>query len=146
MMKMKTTSPIIRTYDELIQIPTLIGRYEYLKLGGRVGEQTFGFDRYLNQQFYHSNQWRPVRDYVISRDLGRDLAMEGYDIYGKIYIHHMNPMIQTDILYSNPDIVDPRFLICTSHRMHLAIHYSDASQLVLDPIERTPNDTCPWKK
>lgn len=145
-MKMKTTSPIIRTYDELIQIPTLIGRYEYLKLGGRVGEQTFGFDRYLNQQFYHSNQWRPVRDYVISRDLGRDLAMEGYDIYGKIYIHHMNPMIQTDILYSNPDIVDPRFLICTSHRMHLAIHYSDASQLVLDPIERTPNDTCPWKK
>lgn len=145
-MKMKTTSPIIRTYDELIQIPTLIGRYEYLRLGGRVGEQTFGFDRYLNQKFYHSNQWRPVRDYVISRDLGCDLAMEGYDIYGKIYIHHMNPMIQTDILYSNPDIVDPRFLICTSHRMHLAIHYGDASLLVLDPIERTPNDTCPWKK
>lgn len=139
------TSSIIRTYSDLIQIPTLIGRFEYLKLDGKVGEPTFGFDRYLNQQFYHSNLWRPIRDYVISRDLGRELAMEGYDIHGKIYIHHMNPMIQKDIVYSNPDILDPEYLICTSHRMHNAIHYGDVSLLMLDPIERTPNDTCPWK-
>ena len=144
--KTKTMSPIIRTYSELIQIPTLIGRFEYLKLGGKVGEQTFGYDRYLNQQFYHSDQWRSIRDYINSRDLGRELAMEGYDIYGKIYIHHMNPMIQRDIVCSNADILDPEFLICASHRMHNAIHYGDASLLILDPIERKPNDTCPWKR
>lgn len=142
---MKTKTTIIRTYSELMSIPTFLGRYEYLKLDGRVGQETFGFDRYLNQRFYHSDEWRSVRDYVIVRDLGCDLAMEGYEIQRKIYIHHMNPITQKDIECSNADILNPEFLICTTHITHNAIHYADASLLATGPIERRPNDTCPWK-
>lgn len=142
---MKTTSPIIRTYSEMIQIPTFIDRFEYLRLDGRVGVETFGFDRYLNQRFYHSSEWRSIRDYIIARDLGCDLAMEGYEIYGKIYIHHMNPITQMDIVHSNADMLDPEFLVCTTHNTHNAIHYGDVSLLVTGPVERRPNDTCPWK-
>lgn len=139
------TTSIIRTYSELIRIGSFIDRFEYLKLSGQVGVDTFGFDRYLNQSFYHSSEWRSIRDYVITRDLGCDLGIEGYEIHGRIYIHHMNPITQKDIVCSNADIIDPEFLICTTHDTHNAIHYGDASLLVIAPIERRPNDTCPWK-
>lgn len=139
------TTPTIRTYSELIRIKSFVERFEYLKLSGQVGVDTFGFDRYLNQSFYHSSEWRSVRDYVITRDFGCDLGMEGYEIHGRIYIHHMNPITQKDIVHSNADIIDPEFLICTTHDTHNAIHYGDASLLVTGPIERRPNDTCPWK-
>lgn len=142
---MKKTRTTIKTYSELIRFPTFIERYEYLKLDGHVGVETFGFDRYMNQRFYHSDEWRSIRDYVIARDLGRDLAMDGYDIYDKIYIHHMNPITQMDIVNFNADMIDPEFLICTTHNTHNAIHYGNASLLITGPIERRPNDTCPWK-
>ena len=136
---------IMRTYSELITIPTFRKRYEYLKLRGRVGEDTFGFDRYLNQVFYKSKEWKSIRDYVIARDLGRDLAMEGYEIYGRILIHHMNPIRKEDILYRSDLLLNPEYLICTSKNTHDAIHFSDDSLLIAEPIERTKNDTCPWK-
>lgn len=136
---------IMRTYSELITIPTFRERYEYLKLRGRVGEDTFGFDRYLNQVFYKSKEWKSIRDYVIARDLGRDLAMEGYEIYGRILIHHMNPIRKEDILYRSDLLLNPEYLICTSKNTHDAIHFSDDSLLIAEPIERTKNDTCPWK-
>ena len=145
-MKTKMTSPIIRTYSELIRLPTFRERFDYLKMDGQVGNETFGFDRYLNQRFYHSTEWRSVRDFVIARDLGRDLGAEGYEIYGKIYIHHMNPITQTDIVHSNANMIDPEFLICTTHDTHNAIHYGDASLLITEPIERKLNDTCPWRR
>jgi len=138
-------SEIIRTYSELIKLPTFLERYEYLRIGNRVGQETFGFDRYLNQALYHSTLWRPVRDKVITRDLGRDLAMEGYEIHGKIYIHHMNPITKEDIVCFNDDIIDPEFLICTSFDTHSAIHYGDSSKIFTGLVERKPNDTCPWK-
>lgn len=136
---------IMRTYSELITIPAFRKRYEYLKLRGRVGEDTFGFDRYLNQVFYKSKEWKSIRDYVIARDLGRDLAMEGYEIYGRILIHHMNPIRKEDILYRSDLLLNPEYLICTSKNTHDAIHFSDDSLLIAEPIERTKNDTCPWK-
>ena len=136
---------IIRTYSELIRLQTFAERFDYLKLDGQVGLETFGYDRYLNQRFYHSSEWRSIRDYIIARDLGCDLGMSGYQIYGKIYIHHMNPITQMDIVHSNVDMIDPEFLICTTHNTHNAIHYGDASLLVTEPIERRPNDTCPWR-
>lgn len=145
MRMMRKTRTTIKTYSELIKLPTFIERYEYLKLDGRVGVETFGFDRYMNQRFYHSDEWRSIRDYVIARDLGRDLAMDGYDIYDKIYIHHMNPITQMDIVNFNADMIDPEFLVCTTHNTHNAIHYGNASLLITGPIERRPNDTCPWK-
>lgn len=143
----KNFQSTIRTYSELIQLPTFIERYRYLKLNGRVGEETFGFERYLNQKFYQTSQeWKRIRNHVIARDLGRDLGCEGYDIYGKIFIHHMNPMAIADIVEFNPDILDPDFLICTSFETHNAIHYGSEELLIADPIERRPNDMCPWKK
>lgn len=144
-MMTKKTNQIIRTYSELVTIPTFEGRFEYLKLDGHVGIETFGFDRYMNQRFYHSSEWRSIRDYVIARDLGCDLAVAGYEIYGKIYIHHLNPITQKDIVRSSAEIIDPEFLICTTHNTHNAIHYGDSSLLITGPIERRPNDTCPWK-
>ena len=136
----------IRTYSELVKLGTFEERFEYLKVCGKVGEETFGFDRYLNQRFYHNtNEWRHIRDYVISRDLGRDLAMEGYDICGRIYVHHMNSIAPDDIVHSEKSILDPEFLICTSFNTHNAIHYGDVSLLITGPVERRPNDTCPWK-
>lgn len=143
----KNFQSTIRTYSELIQLPTFIERYRYLKLNGRVGAETFGFERYLNQKFYQTSQeWKQIRNHVIARDLGRDLGCEGYDIYGKIFIHHMNPMAIDDIVEFNPDILDPDFLICTSFDTHNAIHYGSEELLIADPIERRPNDMCPWKK
>lgn len=137
---------MIRTYSELAALQTYEDRFRYLKLGGSVGSDTFGFDRYLNQQFYRSREWKHIRDLVITRDNGCDLGIEGYEIHGKIYIHHMNPIVQKDILDQTEFLLNPEFLICTTHRTHNAIHYGDESLLTLAPVERSKNDTCPWKK
>lgn len=135
----------IRTYSELIAIPTFQERFRYLQLNGAVGNDTFGFDRYLNQIFYRSQRWRSVRDFVIIRDNGCDLGIEGYEIRSKILIHHMNPITLKDIELESEFLLDPEYLICTSHNTHNAIHYGDESLLITEPIQRTRNDTCPWK-
>lgn len=135
----------IKTYSELIALPTFEERYEYLRLNGRVGEDTFGFDRYLNQNFYRSSEWRRIRDRVIVRDNGCDLAIDDRIIYGKILIHHMNPITDKDLFNLSDILLDPEYLICVSHNTHNAIHYGDGERLVKDPIVRTKNDTCPWK-
>ena len=139
-------STIIRTYSELITLPTFEERYRYLRLGGKVGEDTFGFDRYLNQIFYKSNEWLDVRDYVIVRDGGCDLGMPDREIFGKILVHHMNPIRQEDILRRSKWLLDPEYLICTLKNTHDAIHYGDESLLILAPTERKKNDTCPWRR
>ena len=136
----------IRTYSELIALPTFKERYEYLRLNGRVGEETFGFDRYLNQTFYKSQEWLNIRDEVIIRDNGCDLGVEGYDIHGRILIHHMNPITIDDILQRSDFLLNPEYLISTIKRTHDAIHYGDENLLIDVPIERTKNDTCPWKR
>ena len=135
----------IKTYSELIALPTFEERYEYLRLNGRVGEDTFGFDRYLNQNFYRSAEWRRIRDRVIVRDNGCDLAIDDRIIYGKILIHHMNPITDKDLFNLSDILLDPEYLSCVSHNTHNAIHYGDGERLVKDPIVRTKNDTCPWK-
>lgn len=136
----------IRTYSELIKLPTFEERYEYLRLDGKVGEETFGFDRYLNQIFYKSSEWIKVRDFVIIRDGGCDLAIDDREIHGRIIVHHMNPIRTEDITRRNKQILDPEFLICTVKNTHDAIHYGDGSLLITTPIERTKNDTCPWRQ
>lgn len=141
--QMNTT---IKTYSELISIPTFLGRFEYLKLDGLVGIETFGFDRYLNQAFYKSKEWRKIRDEIIIRDLGYDLGVDGYDIQGRILIHHINPISKDDIIRRSDLLLNPEFLICTSKNTHDAIHYGDKNPSLTVPIERTPNDTCPWRK
>ena len=135
----------IRTYSELIAFPTFEERFKYLQLNGQVGESTFGFDRYMNQVFYRSQKWKSIRDFVIIRDCGCDLGIEGYDIHGKIIIHHMNPLSMRDIETESDFLLNPDFLICTTHNTHNAIHYGDENLLVTAPIERTKNDTCPWR-
>lgn len=137
---------MIRTYSELITLPTFEERYRYLRLSGRVGEDTFGFDRYLNQVFYKSPEWLKVRDYVIVRDNGCDLAISDREIFGRILIHHMNPIDPDDILHRSKYLLDPEFLICTVKSTHDAIHYGDESSLLIVPPERTRNDTCPWRR
>ncbi len=136
---------MIKKYSELISYNNFLDRYKYLKLGGQVGLDTFGLDRYLNQTLYRSYKWRKVRNEVIIRDNGCDLGMEGYDIPNKIIVHHMNPLTLEEIEEDDPVIYDPEFLICVSHITHNAIHYGDENLLPRLPIERTPNDTCPWK-
>lgn len=136
----------IRRYSELITLPTFKERYEYLRLGGQVGVETFGFDRYLNQVFYKSKEWRSIRDYVITRDNGCDLGIEGREIPGRILIHHMNPITVEDILERSEFLLDPEYLISTIKITHDAIHYGDDSLLLTEPIERTKNDTCPWRR
>lgn len=135
----------IRTYSELITLPTFEERFKYLKLNGKVGEETFGFDRYLNQIFYKSYAWLKVRDLVIIRDCGCDLGFSGREIYGKILVHHMNPIEDKDLINKNDIILDPEYLICTTKNTHDAIHYGDTDLLFTDPIIRSKNDTCPWK-
>lgn len=142
---MMTTSMIIRTYSELSQLTTFKERYEYLRLDGKVGEETFGFDRYINQVFYKSDEWKSVRDFVIIRDNGCDLGVEGYEIHGKILIHHMNPISPKDIARRSEILLNPEYLITTVLSTHNAIHYGDESLLISAPIERMRNDTCPWK-
>ena len=135
----------IKTYSELITIPTFEERFEYLKLDGQVGVETFGFDRYLNQAFYKSDEWLSIRNYVITRDNGCDLGMEGYEIYGRILIHHINPITKDDIIQRSRILLDPENLITTVKRTHDAIHYGDSNLLMKAPIERRKNDTCPWR-
>ena len=136
----------IRTYSELITLSTFEDRYEYLKLNGKIGEETFGFDRYINQQLYQRSQkWKSVRDKVIIRDNGCDLSMEGYEIWGKIIIHHMNPITIEDIERESDFVFNPEYLISTSLNTHNAIHYGDENLLIKAPIERTKYDTCPWR-
>lgn len=139
-------STIIRTYSELITLPTFEERYRYLKLGGRVGEETFGFDRYINQIFYQSDEWKSIRDFVIVRDGGCDLGMPDREIHTRILVHHMNPIRQEDILRRSKFLLDPEYLICTIKNTHDAIHYGDESLLILAPTERKKNDTCPWRR
>lgn len=136
----------IRTYSELIKLVTFKERYEYLKLNGTVGQETFGFDRYVNQQFYKSQEWKAVRDLVIVRDCGCDLGIEGFDILGKIYIHHVNPISQKDIQTRSDFLLNPEYLISTTLSTHNAIHYGDENLLLQAPVERCKNDTCPWRR
>ena len=136
----------IKTYSELSQLPTFIERYRYLKLNGQVGESTFGFDRYLNQVFYRSQKWKSIRDQVIIRDNGCDLGVDGHDIHGRVLIHHMNQITIDDIRNESDFLLDPEFLICVTHNTHNAIHYGDESLLITAPVERTKNDTCPWRR
>lgn len=136
----------IRTYSELITLPTFEERYRYLRLHNSVGKETFGFDRYINQTFYRSPEWKRVRDLVIVRDNGCDLAMEDRAIYSRIYIHHMNPLAIDDFRDSTEFLLNPEYLICTTHTTHNAIHYGDEGLLALALVERKPNDTCPWKR
>ena len=139
---------IIRTYSELITIPTFEERYEYLRLGGKVGEETFGFDRYLNQMFYKTDEWLEVRNYVIVRDNGCDLASLDREIPNgvKILVHHMNPINVEDIVYRSKYLLDPEYLISTIKNTHDAIHYGNRDLLITAPIERIKNDTCPWRR
>ena len=135
----------IRTYSELITLSTFEERYKYLQLSSSIGEETFGFDRYLNQNFYRSKEWKRIRDFVIIRDNGCDLGVEDRTIHGKIIIHHSNPMTTKDIQDVSDYLLNPEYLICTTHQTHNAIHYGDENLLVRNPIERTANDTCPWR-
>lgn len=133
-----------RCYTDLRLLTGFEERFEYLKLGGEVGKDTFGFDRWINQRFYKSPEWRRIRRDVIIRDEGRDLGVEGYELQNGIYVHHMNPMLPKDIVDASEWILNPEYLICCSFDTHNAIHYGDAS-LLPKVIERKPNDTCPWK-
>ena len=135
----------IRTYSELIQYPTFEDRFKYLQLKGRIGEDTFGFDRYINQRFYRSKEWQRIRDQVILRDKGCDLGIHGRELYERIIIHHMNPISVEDIRDATDYLLNPEYLVCASHLTHNAIHYADESILVAGPIERRKNDTCPWR-
>ena len=135
----------IRTYSELITIPTFEERFEYLQLKGSVGKDTFGYDRYLNQVLYRSPEWKRLRNQIIIRDGGCDLACDGYDVYGKILIHHLNPITVEDVLTRSRKVFDPDNLVCVSHSTHNAIHYGDVDLLATGPIIRTKNDTCPWR-
>lgn len=138
---------MIRTYSELSRLKSFKERFEYLRLNGKVGEETFGFDRYLNQIFYKSPEWRSVRDFVILRDNGCDLGVEGYEIQGRgILIHHMNPITMEDILQRSDFLLNPEYLITTVGTTHNAIHYGNDSLLATAPIERTKYDTCPWRR
>lgn len=137
---------MIRTYSELITFPTFEERYRYLRLEGKVGEDTFGFDRWLNQSFYKDPEWRAIRDKIIIRDNGCDLGIPGREIYSRIIVHHMNPITKDDILSRSAFLLNPEYLICTVKNTHDAIHYGDEGLFIKAPIERTKNDTCPWRR
>lgn len=141
---MKTMN--IKTYSELSKLTTFEERYRYLRLGGRVGEETFGFDRWINQMFYKDPEWLKIRDEVIIRDNGCDLGIEGREIYSRIIVHHMNPITKADILDRSKFLLDPEYLICTVKNTHDAIHYGDENLLITLPMERNVNDTCPWRR
>lgn len=133
-----------RTYRELSRLELFEDRYDYLRLDGQVGRDTFGFDRYLNQGFYRSAEWKRIRHHVISRDLGCDLGVEGYDINDRIYIHHMNPLTKDQVIHGDMAALDPEFLISCTMRTHNAIHYGERDSLLRLPVERRPGDTKLW--
>lgn len=136
----------IKTYSELISLPTFKERYEYCRLDGLVGEETFGFDRYLNQIFYTSKEWRRFRREIILRDNGCDLGIKDREIGGIITVHHLNPITVDDVINRNSCLFDPENVICVCDNTHKAIHYGDSELLILEPIERTKHDTCPWRR
>lgn len=136
----------IKRYSEVCKLETFEDRFNYLKLDGNVGEDTFGFDRYLNQLFYRSREWKALRDQIIIRDNGCDLGVPGFELGKRIIIHHINPLTKDDIRNQSEYLLDPEFLICTSHNTHNALHYGSDILLPAAPIERTRNDTCPWRK
>ena len=137
---------MFRSYSELSRLRTFDERFRYLLLAGSVGVETFGFDRYVNQRFYRSEEWKHVRNIVIARDNGCDLGIEGRDINGRVYVHHMNPMNLEQINDHMDLILDPEYLVCVTFATHNAIHYGDESYITLAPVERQPNDMCPWKQ
>lgn len=141
--KMKT---MIRTYTELMKLKTFEERYRYLKLTARVGEETFGFDRYLNQQFYKSKEWKSIRNEIIIRDNACDLGIPEREMNDRIIIHHMNPIVKYDLIHQTDFLLNPNYLICTSRQTHLAIHYGDEDLLFKGLVERAKNDTCPWRR
>lgn len=136
----------IKCYSELILLPTFIERYRYLRIGGRVGVATFGHDRYLNQILYRSGEWLEFRDDIIIRDNGCDLAVPEFELHERILVHHINPITVEDVLKRHPKVFDPENVISTSLNTHNAIHYGDESKLAILPVERTPYDTCPWRR
>ena len=143
----KMTTMTIRTYTELMKLYTFEERFRYLKLVARVGEETFGFERYLNQQFYHSQEWKSIRNQIIIRDNACDLGIPGREMNKGIIIHHMNPITKDDLIHQSDFLLNPDYLICVSKKTHLAIHYGDESILFNDvTIERSKNDTCPWRR
>lgn len=135
-----------KSYSELIRLPTYLERFRYLQINGAVGAETFGYDRYLNQILYRTGEWKRFRRDIILRDNGCDLACEDYEIFGRILVHHINPITVDDVLKRDPKIFDPNNVITTTLDTHNAIHYGDERLLVMDPIVRTKNDTCPWRK
>ena len=135
-----------RSYSELVKLPRFIDRYRYLKLNGTIGDKTFGYDRYLNQILYQSSEWRRFRRNIVIRHNGCDLATPGHEVQGKILIHHINPITLRDIEQRDTKVFDPENVISTSLLTHNAIHYGDERILITEPIERRPNDTCPWKR
>lgn len=137
----------IKTYSELITLPTFEERYQYLRIEGTIGVATFGYDRYLNQVLYMSPEWSKFRDTIIIRDNGNDLACEGFELHrgSRITVHHINPITVEDVLNRDPKVFDPDNVILTCHNTHMAIHYGDESLLITGPIVRTKNDTCPWR-
>lgn len=135
-----------RCYSELILLPTFKERYDYLRLGGTVGKETFGYDRYLNQILYTSVEWRNFRRQIIIRDNGCDLGCDGFELFSRILVHHINPITAEDVLNRSPVVFDPENVITTSHNTHQAIHYGDETLLPLLPVERSRYDTCPWKR
>lgn len=135
----------IKTYSELMTIPTFEGRFKYLQLNGAVGKSTFGYDRYLNQILYKSEEWKRFRRDIIFRDNGCDLGVEGFDINARATVHHINPITVEDVIRRSPKVFDPENAITTSHNTHMAVHYGDESLLITAPITRTKNDTCPWR-
>jgi hypothetical protein len=137
---------MIKTYSELVQFSNFNERYRYLRLGGVVGEETFGFHRYLNQLLYRSSEWRRLRDTLIIRDNGCDLGCEGFELHDRILLHHLNPISIEDVAHQSSNVFDPENLIITSHNTHQAIHYSDEGLLITLPNERIQNDTCPWRR
>lgn len=143
---MMKTMTNIKTYSELIKLPTFIERFNYLKIGGQVGEQTFGYDRYLNQILYRTPEWKRFRRDIIVRDMGCDLACDDREIVGKVIVHHLNPLLIDDVVNLSPKIFDPENVVCCSLDTHNAIHYGDTSLLMKEPVVRTKNDTCPWKR
>lgn len=137
---------MIRTYSKLCEFDTFEERFRYLSLDGVVGRDTFGFDRYLNQLFYKSPEWKRTRQQIIVRDNGCDLGLEGFEIGGKILIHHLNPITAEDISDRSDLLMNPEYLVCVSHNTHNAIHYGDESMIISGPVIRMPNDMCPWKR
>lgn len=135
-----------KSYSELMRLKTFEERYQYLRIGGAVGAETFGYDRYLNQILYNSHDWRKFRNPIILRDNGCDLACLDRELESRVIIHHINPITVEDVLNRDPKIFDPENVICVSHNTHQAIHYGDENLLYKNPVERKPNDTCPWKR